>query len=443
MKKVLILAYDFPPYVSVGALRPHNWFKYFKEFGIYPIVVTRQWNNLQGTSIDYISESKSDKVIIEETEFGKIIQAPFKPHLGNKILLRFGENNFVLIRKLITAFFELMQFIFPIGPKYSLFKAADHFLKNNNVDLIIATGDPFILFKYTNDLSKVHKIKWVADYRDPWVHPLSFSKSLALNLFYQFQEKKTVKHSEIIVTVSELLRSELSKKFSMSDIHIISNGFNFEAVQKAKSVSQNNKIISIGFAGTIYKWHPIESILKVFNELIIDRSIKDFEMNFYGTNYQVEIQDLIQQKYIGLTAKIHFFSKLENEKLLKELAVNNCFLLFNDYLHPGTKIYDYLALHRKIIFCYLDDSFSKKLKKKYYSSWYLKGKQLSIQAELIRSTDSGIIVKDEEHLKKVLLELNQEFLTNMKISTNPKNYEIFSRKNQTEKLAEILKNVMR
>ena len=36
MKKVLIFAYDFPPYVSVGGLRPYSWYKYLKEYGIEP-----------------------------------------------------------------------------------------------------------------------------------------------------------------------------------------------------------------------------------------------------------------------------------------------------------------------------------------------------------------------------------------------------------------------
>ncbi|MDA3780596.1 MAG: hypothetical protein PF487_10325 [Bacteroidales bacterium] len=31
MKKVLILAYDFPPYVSVGGLRPYSWYKYIAD----------------------------------------------------------------------------------------------------------------------------------------------------------------------------------------------------------------------------------------------------------------------------------------------------------------------------------------------------------------------------------------------------------------------------
>ncbi len=41
MKKVLIIAYDFPPLNSVGAKRPYSWYKYFKKYNVYPIVITR------------------------------------------------------------------------------------------------------------------------------------------------------------------------------------------------------------------------------------------------------------------------------------------------------------------------------------------------------------------------------------------------------------------
>ena len=59
-KKVLVLAYDFPPYVSVGGLRPNAWFNYLNEFGIEPIIITRQWANDFGNEMDYIAPSKSD-----------------------------------------------------------------------------------------------------------------------------------------------------------------------------------------------------------------------------------------------------------------------------------------------------------------------------------------------------------------------------------------------
>ncbi|MDY0217231.1 MAG: hypothetical protein RBS19_09780 [Bacteroidales bacterium] len=37
MEKVLILAYDFPLYVSVGGLRPYSWYKNFHEFEYFII----------------------------------------------------------------------------------------------------------------------------------------------------------------------------------------------------------------------------------------------------------------------------------------------------------------------------------------------------------------------------------------------------------------------
>ena len=52
MKKVLILAYDFPPYVSVGGMRPYNWYRYLKEFDVEPVVITRQWENKHGNQLD-------------------------------------------------------------------------------------------------------------------------------------------------------------------------------------------------------------------------------------------------------------------------------------------------------------------------------------------------------------------------------------------------------
>ena len=66
MKKILILAYDFPPYVSVGGLRPYSWFLYLKEFGVEPIVITRQWSNFYGSHLDYIAPGVSDQVIEEQ-----------------------------------------------------------------------------------------------------------------------------------------------------------------------------------------------------------------------------------------------------------------------------------------------------------------------------------------------------------------------------------------
>ena len=170
MKKVLILAYDFPPYVSVGGLRPYALYNYLKEFGVEPILVTRQWGNTHGNRLDYVSAGSSEQSIVEVSQCGTIIRTPYKPNFANRLMLKHGDKRYRLLRKSISAYYEFAQFLLPIGPKIELYKAAKHFLKNNQVDAIIATGDPFILFKYASKLSKAFNIPWIADYRDPWSH---------------------------------------------------------------------------------------------------------------------------------------------------------------------------------------------------------------------------------------------------------------------------------
>ena len=69
------------------------------EYEIYPIIITRQWNNKNGNYIDYISNSKSKKTIFKKNKHGLIIKTPYQPNLANKILLKYGPKKYELIRK--------------------------------------------------------------------------------------------------------------------------------------------------------------------------------------------------------------------------------------------------------------------------------------------------------------------------------------------------------
>jgi hypothetical protein len=229
-KRVLILAYDFPPYVSVGGLRPFNWYKYLLEFGIYPYVVTRQWENSHGNFLDYISESKSNLSLIENNAFGTIIRAPYKPNLSNRLLIKHGEKRYRIIRKSMTAYFEFLQFVVKTGPKVEIYHAAKQFLKENKVDVIIATGEPFILFDYASSLSKEFDIPWFADYRDPWSQNTAYSKSMFLKKWNRHFEKKIVSSSSQIITVSDFLKVTIESLIKDSPINILPNGYDPDAV---------------------------------------------------------------------------------------------------------------------------------------------------------------------------------------------------------------------
>ena len=117
MLKVLILAYDFPPYVSVGGLRPYHWYKEFQAYGIEPTVITRQWGNQYGSSLDFVAPGWSNEAVKEQDAYGTIIRCPYRPNLSNRLLLKHGPKKFRLLRKTISAWYEVMQFYVDTGPK--------------------------------------------------------------------------------------------------------------------------------------------------------------------------------------------------------------------------------------------------------------------------------------------------------------------------------------
>ena len=440
MKKLLILAYDFPPYVSVGGLRPVSWAKYLHECDIFPIIVTRQWSNYYGNALDYVAPSESKKTIIETTNAATIIRTPYKPNLGNKILLKYGNKKYRYIRKFITAFYEISQWIFNIGPKSQLYFAAREYLKNNKVDCIIATGEPFILFRYASKLSKKFKTPWIADYRDPWIQSNRSSNKLH-KIWNIYNEKRFLKNVSTITTVSVFFEKLISTNVKNKNFYIITNGYEDGINESIENIKQNSKVLNIGFSGTIYKWHPIESFLRTINDFV--KSENKIVLNFYGINTESEIKLLIADKFSNLKNCVNIFPKLKNKEYRQEAAKNNAFLLFNDFEILGTKIFDYMAMKQQIILCFSNDDESKALKQTYFPCKNKSDEEVScsgsLQADLIKETNSGIVVENSQGLYSVLESLYKEFKENGFIACNSTGIEKYSRRLQTKKLADLIK----
>ena len=438
MKKLLILAYDFPPYVSVGGLRPYAWYRYLKEYGVEPVVVTRQWGNRYGNELDYIAPGESKATIVDTTEYGTIIRTPYKPNLANRIMLKYGRSKFALIRKMVTAWYEFWQFLFFVGPKSELYRGAKEYLKHNKVDAIIATGEPFVLFKYASALSRKFNIPWVADYRDPWCQNKNRSR-FAGKLSKYFEKKFTV-NADCVITVSEFCKVQIETNVH-KPFHVIPNGYNPDAINAVSDIKQGDDCLRFAFVGTIYNWHPLESVLQCFSHFAELANYTKFEINFFGVNNAEELKIQLLVKFPNLVGMLNVYPRMENNELMKKLAIHNVMLLFNDYSIMGTKIYDYLGIKRKIILCYSDDEEALLLKKKYYPIKELEELSTHLQEDLINETHSGIIVKDKNHLAKVLADLYDEFCSNGSIECNSINTAKYSRCEGTRRLAEVIQNL--
>ena len=81
----------------------------------------------------------------------------------------------------------------------------------------------------------------------------------------------------------------------------------------------------------------------------------------------------------------------------------------------------------------------KNLKNQYY--FHSIETDITPQIDIINQTNSGIIVRDSEHLLEVLKDLYDEYQATGQIACDSIGVEKYSRKIQVEKLAELIKSI--
>ena len=405
MKKIIILAYDFPPLNSIGAQRPYSWYKYFKNYGLYPIIVTRNWND------------NSSKLIHTKDKYGEIYYSPYKENIRDRIINKYGTNRYKFFRKLISFSIQVSQYFTNIiDPKYTISKTANSIINNEKIDYIIATGEPFILFKYASNLSVKYKIPWFADYRDGWTinYKIEYSSLLnkLINKYYlKYFEKKYSKKALNIFTVSEDLQIKISQLLKRN-VQLVSNGFLQEYFVSKKK--QNNSTFNIIYTGTIYPYQRIDIFLKGFKKFISEND-KKINLSFYGSFDKTpkSITDLGLEKYVT----IH--SRVPQTEIVDKMKEANLLLLLAGNLKDGSavKVYDYLAVKRKILLSINDNGTLEKI---------------------INNTNSGIICNNEIDVYESLKNCYNEWILKGYVECNTRNISAYDRNYQANLLSKYI-----
>ena len=431
MKKVLILTKDFYPTSRVASFRSYGWYKYLFENGYYPVIVTSA-ENIQEENIE--SKMKSDE--------GEVLYAKYHEPLNIELERKYNSIFSKLFRKIVSLYIELTMFLFKNKYRSNIYYEAKEYLrKNKDVHLIIATGGPFILFKFADLLSREYKIKWAGDYRDTWTQSRSRNKlwiTKKMNLYF---ELKYANRANFITTVSDYLKMLISENIK-TPIHVIPNGFNDWNFTSKNTNEEQKENLEIGFAGSIYPHHPIESFLSGVNELLVNDNI-NIKVYFYGVNTKNELNKLVVQKFPNLSININFINRLSNGDLIRRMQKHHLLLVFNEYRITGTKIFEYLALRREILLCYTNDQEANELHRLRY---IIKGatdedRIISRQKEIIKKTESGFSVVNKKDLIITLKNLHEKLNNNKgKLGFTSGDISDYSRRKQTKDLAKIIDN---
>ena len=418
MTRILILTYFYKPANFVACERIHSWAKYFKENDLYPIIITRHWNEGQTDIVDQINAKKLKIVKYDNYE---VHYLPYKNSLRDKLA---NSKKFVSIRKLLSFITILTETLFFNFSRNKVFYnySSDYLDANLDVRIVIASGRPFYLFKIASLLSKKNKIKWIADYRDEWTTIQPKPKLSFMNKFLFFihkrNERKWINSSSFFSTTSENIKNRISEVYNKKGV-VIYNGYDGEILLQDFNNKYSNTI-NIVYAGTLYSYQN--------TELLID-SVKKFNRSNSSLTLKVT--------YVGVEAVPSELKKLK-------IKISN---------HPEFKILpkmnykDLMEFYKKMDILYLTSYEQNKgwLPVKLFD-YYKIGKPIllfpsdnDIMSDFIKRSNSGVSCSNSKEFESFIFRLKNG---NLNFKRNKEVGSFFSRKYQAQIFCDEIKNII-
>ena len=304
MKKVLIITYYWPPSGGSGVQRWMYFAKYLSEFGYEPYVLTvseqkASYKNIDRSFLERVKDIKTFRTnTLEPLKVYSMLTtgsstkgipqghvASHKKGIFNKISSYIRANFFVPDAR--------------VGWNSFAVKKAKQIIRSENIDLVITTGPPhsshLIGLKLKEDLS----IKWVADFRDPWMEIYYYTDVARGNRAKEKDRKleaKVLEKADRILTIGFKLKDLLLQKVDKNQekFHHIYNGYDSQLMDEVPVERQD--YFEITFIGIITQNQPYQSLVESLNLFLKKVPHANFKICLAG-NIQKEILEVLESEF--------------------------------------------------------------------------------------------------------------------------------------------------
>lgn len=398
MDKILIIAFKFPPMGGIGTRRWAKFSKYLSRRGVEVHVLT--------TDYKYRDKVNWTKDIEENITIHRVKS-------GCPDFMLKASKSFIdkVLNRLLKPFVYRM-YPFDIAQRWDkyMIPEANRIIKEYGIKNFVVTGPPSSV-QYLGAIIRVEnpEANYIIDYRDPWNTDRDFAYN-TLGLFNKSKsiewEKSSLQIADKIIFNTQELKNQLSTLFDIdtSKSVVINNGYDMEDYNENKSISTGFNIIYTGGLGKdeMGRKSAIPAIARGLEELN-DDTLNDIKISIYSDLSQ---SDFASNKYYKRIKQHFTFNGFVSPDEIPNLILNHKYCLsINDPRDKhaiGTKVFDYMALDKKIF--HISDG----------------GELYNILAE-----ENNIVSKyDMDSIKKSLLELKEDYLSGKEYKNPFTDYDI-------------------
>lgn len=423
MKKVLIIAYYWPPAGGPGVQRWLKFVKYLRDFDIEPIVYVPENPQYPMTDTSFLNEVPKDITIYKQPIFEPYRFASFLSRNKTKRISSgiIQATNQSLTEKLLL--WIRGNFFIPDARKYWVRPSVEFLhgvLQKESIDTIITTGPPHSVHLIGHFLKQHNKVQWIADFRDPWTS-IGYHKKLKLTSLAKNKHKEL---EQLVLTSADklMVTSQTTKKefrnLTNKPIKVITNGYD----QERPKVLQLDEKFTISHIGSMLSGRNPENLWQVLAELTKENlAFKNaLRLQFIG----VISKDILERlKVHGLEPHIDVIGYVPHDEAIAFQQKSQVLLIAEIDVEEAKgiiagKLFEYMASGRPILGVGPKD-------------WEV--------ATLVAQTKTGAIFEYTSHadLKNVLLNWFRQYESqDLKVSSV--HVENYSRRELTRQLAEYI-----
>lgn len=431
MKKVLMIAYSFPPAGGGRVRRVIKFVKYLRNFGWEPIVLTVKKPVVPHYDYEIIKGIPEDIKVIRTGS----LEPKRLRNTVNEILTEKGDSGplKILLRWIVN---RIRWWIFVPDSRigwipFAVLKGTK-IIKKEEIDLIFVIAEPYSSLLSGVFLKKLTGKPLVVDFRDEWVEIIDYyfpEKGRIIKKIEGWMEAFVIRNADTVVSVTRRIIENFRDRYSREKLDkfvCITNGYDPSDFVAINPQNKNRKF-TVTYAGSLYRYRSPEYFLMAIKELFTDNPefSKNVKLVFLG-DIDKEIYQIFSQSQISDVIDVVGF--VNYLRALEYLSASDVLLYIEDQIPISerllpAKIFEYMGV-RKPIFALAGDGSVK---------------------DVINYTHCGVVVpsKDIAKIKEEFRKLYEEYKSaNLKWEGDETRIREFSRIETSKRLSELFNRVL-